>query len=201
MELIKSSYKIESVMLPYYNKGDINNPTFVSSNDLLPRASLRHIEKVGRTCYKSESELSQDSAALFSQMLLTSDPPHMSVIEHSCMSVRFVIDRGISHELVRHRLASYSQESTRYINYKKKGVTFIIPPWINIQPGIYTDIADSRFGSHSPDSRWARHMFLSEKAYLDDIADGRKPEQARQLLPTSLKTEVVMWWRKRQRRS
>ena len=82
-----------------------------------PDTVLKNIELAGRTCYKSEDKISDDSAQKFVGMILKSG--HHSVIEHANISVRFVCDRGVTHELVRHRLAAYSQESTRYANYSK----------------------------------------------------------------------------------
>ena len=78
---------------------------------------LRHIEKIGRVCYKSEGKITEDgeSAKKFVKMLI--DRGHEAMIEHSYMSVKFVVDRGVSHELVTHRIASFAQESTRYVNY------------------------------------------------------------------------------------
>ena len=76
---------------------------------------LKKIEKIGRVCYKSEGKITEDSAEKFIRSLLTRQ--HESVIEHENVTVRVVCDRGVSHEIVRHRIASYSQESTRYCNY------------------------------------------------------------------------------------
>ncbi|MBD3404680.1 MAG: thymidylate synthase (FAD), partial [Candidatus Lokiarchaeota archaeon] len=122
MQLIKPSYEILSC----------------------PDASiLKLIEMAGRVCYKSEDKITDDSAPKFCRMILSRQ--HESVIEHASMTVRFVVDRGFTHELVRHRLASFSQESTRYCNYSKKGIQFIIPPWLDIEPGNYSIWSD--FGS------------------------------------------------------
>ena len=90
---------------------------------------LENIERAGRTCYKSEDKITEGSSKKFAKMVL--DRGHHSVIEHGLAIVRFICDRGISHEIVRHRLASYSQESTRYCNYSKdkfgKEITVIDP--------------------------------------------------------------------------
>ena len=92
---------------------------------------LKHIEKIGRICYKSEDRISEDgeSAKKFIRNLIKHG--HLSVIEHSSISIKFTVDRGVSHELVRHRLASYSQESTRYVNYSidrfGNEITVVIP--------------------------------------------------------------------------
>ena len=93
---------------------------------------LAWIELAGRTCYKSEDKITEDSASQFVKKIIESG--HHSVIEHINLSVKFICDRGVTHELVRHRLASYSQESTRYCNYSKgkfgSELTFIKPCWM-----------------------------------------------------------------------
>jgi thymidylate synthase (FAD) len=73
------------------------------------------IERAGRVCYKSEDKITNESSFKFIKMLL--DRKHEAVLEHACASILFICDRGVTHELVRHRLASYCQESTRYCNY------------------------------------------------------------------------------------
>ena len=78
--------------------------------------TLKNIEKAGRTCYKSESKITEDSAGKFIKMIIKRG--HESVLEHEKITVRVVCDRGVTHEIVRHRLGSYSQESTRYCSYK-----------------------------------------------------------------------------------
>ena len=88
---------------------------------------LQRIEVKGRVCYKSEERISDDTSNKFIQSLMTRG--HLSVLEHSSISVKFIVDRGVSHEIVRHRIASYSQESTRYCNYGNSdgGITVIEP--------------------------------------------------------------------------
>ena len=80
-------------------------------------ATLRELEKIGRVCYKSEDRITDDSAASFISRIVASG--HGSVIEHSRITVKFICDRGVTHEIVRHRIASYSQESTRYCNIQR----------------------------------------------------------------------------------
>ena len=139
---------------------------------------LRNIERAGRTCYKSEDMITDDSAAQFVRMIIKRG--HESVLEHEKISVLFVCDRGVSHELVRHRIASFSQESTRYCNYSKDKfggeLTFIRPP-LN-----HTEEKDS----------WEWVMQQAEEAYLQLIRFGVSPQIARSVLPNSLKTEIVM---------
>jgi len=156
---------------------------------------LHLIEAAGRTCYKSEDKITADSAPKFAEMILKRG--HESVIEHCSATVRFICDRGVSHEIVRHRLASYSQESTRYCDYEGGHVAFVIPPWTRFLPGeascctddaaviTLNDIADAG-------AVWLYSMQLAENNYKDLRDRGWRPEQARSVLPNSLKTELVM---------
>jgi thymidylate synthase (FAD) len=141
---------------------------------------LKHIEAAGRTCYKSEDKITPDSAAKFVRMILKSG--HESVVEHASATVRFVCDRGVTHELVRHRLAAYSQESTRYANYSKdkfgNEISVIRPIFWKEGTDVY--------------ARWERAMADAERAYLELVEAGARPEEARSVLPNSLKTEIVM---------
>lgn len=149
---------------------------------------LKTIEAAGRTCYKSEDKITADSAEKFVKMVVKRG--HHSVIEHAFMSVRFICDRGVTHELVRHRLAAYSQESTRYCNYKG-GVTFVIPPELKFSPGEYYAWDD--FEEYkNPAWVWFRGMVNAEENYIDLLKIGWSPQQARSVLPNSLKTEIVM---------
>ncbi|MFH0766607.1 MAG: FAD-dependent thymidylate synthase, partial [Bacillota bacterium] len=141
----------------------------------------------GRTCYKSEEKITDDSAIEFCRSIIKRG--HLSVIEHTSITVKFIIDRGISHEFVRHRLCAFSQESTRYCNYKNR-VTFVIPPWItDILPGWYDNLIDNV----SNTSRlWFDCMFRAEENYRKLLELGWIPQQARSILPNSLKTELVV---------
>ncbi len=141
---------------------------------------LRKIERAGRVCYKSEDRITSDSAKAFIQNILKSG--HESVIEHEKVSVRIICDRGVTHEIVRHRMASYSQESTRYCNYSKdkfgKELTFIKPCFWEEGSQAY--------------QKWAQMMQLAEDTYNEMIAMGAKPQEARSILPNSLKTEIIV---------
>lgn len=134
---------------------------------------LQLIELCGRVCYKSEDRITDDSAERFVRQILKSG--HESVLEHAKATVRVVCDRGVSHEIVRHRIASYSQESTRYCNYSGE-MTFIKPTFVDV--------------SHY--QAWLLAMRDAEEKYKLMIARGAKPEEARSVLPNSLKTEIVM---------
>lgn len=141
---------------------------------------LRELERIGRVCYKSEDRITDSSAAEFLSRIVGSG--HESVIEHSRLTVKFICDRGVSHEIVRHRIASYSQESTRYCNYMKdkfgSELSFIRPYFWNDDPEKY--------------SIWEKTMQQIENSYNRLIECGAKPEQARSILPNSLKTEIVV---------
>ena len=141
---------------------------------------LQRIELAGRTCYKSEDRITDQSAREFVKRIMSSG--HLSVIEHIFLTIKFIIDRGVSHELVRHRLASYSQESTRYANYSKNKFGNEITV---IRPCFWEDTSPEYI-------EWKKSMEISEKVYLKLINMGARPEQARSVLPNSLKTEVVM---------
>jgi thymidylate synthase (FAD) len=141
---------------------------------------LRYIEVAGRTCYKSEDKITQESSKGFVKGIIKSG--HHSVIEHISITVRFICDRGISHELVRHRLAAFSQESTRYANYSKDKFGNEITV---IKPVFWPETSDA-YGN------WLAAMKNAEDAYLNLLKTGAKAEEARSVLPNSLKTEVVM---------
>ncbi len=149
-----------------------------------PVGALEYIERAGRTCYKSEDRISLGSSVAFAAMVIQRG--HESVLEHSVMSVRFIIDRGVSHELVRHRLAAFSQESTRYCNYGKGGeVTFI-------RPCFWASFADGIHVNEPFYSAWVDSMKVAEDCYLFMLREGASPQEARSVLPNSLKTEIVM---------
>ena len=150
---------------------------FAIEEEVDGRQMLARVERAGRTCYKSEDRITADSAERFVRTLVKSG--HESVLEHEKVTVRIVCDRGVSHEIVRHRLASYSQESTRYCNYGKAGeVTFIRPCfWMPGSPAY---------------AAWHAAVEYAEHAYLALLDAGAKPQEARSVLPNSLKTEIVM---------
>ena len=138
------------------------------------------IELAGRTCYKSEDKITEDSACEFIEKI--KNFKHESVLEHGSITVRFVVDRGVSHELVRHRIASFSQESTRYCNYGKDKFGNEITV---IEPCFWEDTS-------SEYQCWVTAMKYAEEGYFDLIKQGCSAQQARSVLPNSLKTEVIM---------
>ncbi len=149
--------------------------------------ALELIELAGRTCYKSEDKITENSAKKFVDMITRRG--HHSVIEHATATVKIICDRGVTHEIVRHRLCSFSQESTRYCNYKG-GVTYVLPFWcLDLGEGEYKDNP----GNLSVvSSTWLNAMLNSEIYYQSLIKYGWSPQQARSVLPNSTKTEIVI---------
>ena len=145
---------------------------------------LKFIEQVARTCYKSESRIDTDSAKKFVAGLIKSG--HEAMIEHVSVTVKFICDRGVSHEIVRHRLASFAQESTRYCNYSQdkfnNELTFIEP--------LFYDWS-SMCGKDKYNA-WASTCEIAERQYLALLNMGSTPQEARSILPNSLKTELIM---------
>ena len=165
----------------------IIKPSFEVQTEIDGEKILKKLELAARTCYKSEDKITVDSAKKILAGLLKVN--HHSVIEHENITVKFITDRGILAELTRHRLCSFSVESTRYVNYKE-GITVILPPWVDIDPGIY-DINCPKFKDYA-DMIWFKHMVDCEENYQELIKQGYKPQQARSILPNSLKNEIVM---------
>lgn len=146
--------------------------------------ALALIEEAGRVCYKSEGvceTYDRERAIKFVNRLI--DSKHESVLEHVSFGMKFITDRGVTHEIVRHRLASYSQESTRYCNYAKdkfgKQVSFIVPVGCDPQ-------SDPKWMA------WELGCQQSEMAYFAMLEQGATPQEARTVLNNSLKTEIVM---------
>ena len=177
-------------------------------------AIYRLIEQAGRTCYKSEDRITPESAAKFVENVVKRG--HEAMLEHAVMTVRFTVDRGVSHELVRHRIASFAQESTRYCNYSKdkfgNEITVIEPVFFRDIPEEekekcrqllddheafskkeLMDFLDNKVTiRHRKYARWYESCSYSEQNYFTLLELGATPEEARSVLPNSLKTEVVM---------
>ena len=135
---------------------------------------INHIERAARTCYKSESAITFEDKEKFVRNLIKRG--HVSTIEHFSLSVRFICDRGVSHEIVRHRLCAFSQESTRFCDYSGNGIELIHPECLN-------------------DKQRARredHFWQVQELYDTEISEGLPPQIARGVLPTALKTELVL---------
>lgn len=141
---------------------------------------MQHIEACGRVCYKSEDKITDTSADIFVANLIKRG--HEAVLEHFNITVKFICDRGVSHEIVRHRLASYCQESTRYCNYSKDGfggeITVIRPCFL---------VEDTDAWQY-----WKEACLTAERRYFEMLNVDCTPQEARAVLPNSLKTEVVM---------
>lgn len=164
MKVIQASYEILT---------DLSDPI---------NTILKPIETAGRVCYKSENNITDDSCITFCKNILGRG--HEAVIEHSQLSVRFTVDRAIANELVRHRIASYCQESTRYVNYSKEkfgNEIKVIGPDEDILP----------MGSDNYNFWWSACK-SAEESYMAMLSNGVKPEIARNVLPLSTATEIIM---------
>lgn len=155
---------------------------------------LQHIERIGRVCYKSENSITGDgeSAKKFVAMLIRAG--HEAMIEHSSLSVKFTVDRGVSHELVRHRIASFAQESTRYCNYAKDKFGAECT-YIDLAGGIALDNKMRGMSTDEIDSvltEWQLAMEDAEKHYMKMLELGATPQIARSVLPNSTKTEITI---------
>lgn len=155
-------------------------PSFEILDEINSEKIMKKLELAGRTCYKSEALCTDTSATTFIQNILKRG--HESVIEHEKITVRIICDRGITHEIVRHRVASYSQESTRYCNYTKdkfgNEITVIRPYFWDCESDKYKE--------------WLKAMEACEKSYINLIDLGATAQEARSVLPNSLKTEIVV---------
>lgn len=177
MQVIKAGYEIMNPFSEYM------------TNEQYFNCMAKHIERIGRTCYKSEDSISEESYKRFVTSLV--DRGHEAMIEHCTITVKFIVDRGVSHEIVRHRIASFAQESTRYCNYSKekfgKEIT-VIEPFYLMPDGenVSTDNWSERYGA------WVSACEEAERSYFRMLNDGATPQEARAVLPTSLKTEIIV---------
>lgn len=158
----------------------IVKPSYEILSDISDNNILKFIEKVARTCYKSEDHIKEGSAEKLVKMLV--ERGHTAMIEHFSISVKFVVNRGVTHELVRHRMASYAQESTRYCNYNKgkfgNEITVVEPYW-------YENASDNA------KKKWLNGMENIEKTYIDLIEEGQTAQAARSVLPIGIKSEII----------
>lgn len=178
-------------------------------DDINAQDIYKKIESAGRTCYKSEDKITDESAEKFVRALIKRG--HEAMLEHASMTVKFITDRGISHEMVRHRIASYAQESTRYCNYSNdkfgKEITVIQPCFFDDIPIIirqsivdyYLDgylkelpVARDLTDHEKAFAEWYMACQHCEKAYFAMLGCGCTPQEARGVLPTNLKTEIVV---------
>lgn len=158
----------------------IISPGFSIMSPIDRSAILKHIEKCARTCYKSEARITEESASKLVRSLIKSG--HEAMIEHHSISVKIICDRGVSHEIVRHRLASFAQESTRYCNYVKDDfgseITVIKPLFLEEGTEGY--------------QFWKNACKMAEMEYFNLLNWGCTPQEARSVLPNSLKTEIIV---------
>lgn len=167
MKIIKADYQILSP--------DLDDPKCAGR-------IYRKIEYAGRTCYKSGNKITDESAEKFVRNIRKNN--HEAMLEHESITVKFTVDRGVSHELVRHRLASFAQESTRYCNYSQDkfgNEIAVIDPYFFRGEGDFEKLDE-----------WMDAMIDAERHYLKLLELGATPQEARTVLPNSLKTEVVM---------
>ena len=157
----------------------IKQPQILVPENQFEPAIMAKLEKYARICYKSEGKAQKSDAAVFLKSIIARG--HESIIEHEKVTAIFIIDRGISHEIVRHRIAAYSQESTRYCNYSKdrfgNEITVIEPFFLRDNKNSY--------------GHWKESCEKAEKSYLKMLQGGCTPQEARSVLPNSLKTEIV----------
>lgn len=143
-------------------------------------AIYRMIEQAGRTCYKSEDRITEDSAARFVRGIVKNH--HEAMLEHASMTVKFIVDRAVANEIVRHRIASFAQESTRYCNYSTdkfgREITVIEPCYFE--------------NAHEGKQYWKTACETAEREYFNLLNFGCMPEEARAVLPLSTKTELIM---------
>lgn len=146
-------------------------------------AILKHLEGIGRTCYKSEGKITEISYGPFVDKLVKRG--HEAMIEFFDITVKFIHNRGFTHEMVRHRLCNFAQESTRYVNYFKQEhgneITVIEPYWF-----------DESIRKDDVFIDWETHMGQCEKIYKKMIKRNFSPQAARGVLPIDVKTEIVV---------
>ncbi len=158
----------------------IQQPRVLVSEEQFAPGIIKKLEKYARICYKSEDKMADTDSPGFLKSIISRG--HESIIEHEKVTTLFIVDRGVSHEIVRHRIAAYSQESTRYCNYSKdkfgNEITVIEP---------YFFIKRDR-----PYKYWEESCLKAEKNYMKMLENGCTPQEARSILPNSLKTEIVV---------
>lgn len=144
---------------------------------------LRKLELIARKCYQSEGLITNDGVSAMNLIKKIIERDHLAMIEHHSISVCFIVDRGVSHELVRHRIASFAQESTRYCKYKDD-VTFVKNNFL--MPYSLAGMETLKY------KEWKKAMQDAENHYLDMLKHGCSAQEARSVLPNSTKTEIVM---------
>lgn len=181
MNIIKPSVKLEALTQLINENGSFEQGNHTSEI----------IEKAGRTCYKSEDKITKDSSDKFCDMIKSRN--HMSVLEHCSATFRIIASRDVLQEIVRHRIASYSVESTRYCCYSpdKKGMQFILPYWVSDEDVKNWDSPKTAL-LNKGSLEFLLTCKVAEQNYNTLIEEGFTPQQARSILPGCLKTEIVM---------
>lgn len=160
---------------------------YVEVPEINGKQLLKNIEQAGRVCYKSEEKITENSYQPFIKKIMTLG--HHSMFEHEKITVRIVCDRGVTHEIVRHRIAAYSQESTRYCNYSKDKFGNEITV---IEPFFFLPTESRKY------EVWRDAMLLAELRYFILLNAGATAQEARSVLPNSLKTEIVVTYNLRE---
>jgi len=158
----------------------IQQPRILVAQEQLEPVIIKKLERYARICYKSEEKMKDSDNSSFLKKLIQRG--HESIVEHEKVTTLFIVDRGISHEIVRHRIAAYSQESTRYCNYSKdkfgNEITVINPYFL--------------IGRKKAYGYWEEACLAAEKNYIKMLESGCTAQEARSVLPNSLKTEIVV---------
>jgi thymidylate synthase (FAD) len=165
----------------------IQKPRVLIPESQLDAGIIRKLERDARVCYKSEDKMGEYGEYNDNFLKSIISRGHESVIEHEKVTVMFIVDRGITHEIVRHRIASYSQESTRYCNYSKEKFGNEITV---IEPFFLAGKETFRY--------WEEACLTAEKCYLALLKNKCTPQEARSVLPNSLKTEIVVTYNLRE---
>lgn len=142
-----------------------------------PQDAVAQIEEAARNCYKSEDKAGPGSGEKLVKKL--KDSGHHAMIEFADATVSITTDRAVSHELVRHRMASFAQESQRYVNYLNKPIKFVKPTWANTNPEAY--------------KVWESAMNQAAETYAELVHFCGMPAQsARTVLPNSTATTIII---------
>lgn len=166
---------------------------------------LEHIERCGRICYKSEDKITENSAMEFCRRIRKSG--HESVFEHASLTAIIVCSRACSHQLVRHRIAAYSQESQRFCDYGKvDNLQVVCPPKIGLEQGDYWSSfevvlyrnAEPAYNLTGQQQSWLNLINGCYREYLSEINEGVLAEDARFVLPNATKTELAVTFNLRQ---
>lgn len=191
--------------LTEYNMNIVKPYVKIDEYDLASREQgirmLKKIERIARISHRSEDAQTDTSWDRFLRAVVLSHGD-WSVVEHASVTVEFYIDRGITHEVVRHRLASYTQESTRFVNYEKKmppsflyPKTWDAPEWfvdgVRVDNQVQTE-ADRESFFNQFDADWLHCIAVVEDTYKKLIGKGWKPQEARSVLPNALGSKIVM---------